>query len=336
MKRNLDPRIVVVTRKTPLDLLTARHGTKGQAAFFLRSRQQSIAQFEEGHLRQRDGVTEAIARIPSDRRRVRVDRDELDRFVFEPDDVVVAVGQDGLVANVAKYLDGQVVIGVNPDRARYDGVLCTVAPEETWRAVEDVLTPSGRYRREARPMVEVHREDGQRLVALNEVFIGHRTHQSAVYQLSVGDTRERQSSSGILVATGTGASGWARSVARQRGVEALLPGPLDARLVWMVREPFPSVSTGVGLDFGSVEGDAALVVTSEMGESGTIFGDGIESDRIEFTSGQVARVFLSQRRLELVVSPLPARDLGRRGTGTHATGKDHHIDLRARSGHSRS
>ncbi len=41
-------------------------------------------------------------------------RPELNRFLFEPEDVVIAVGQDGLVANVAKYLSGQMVVGVNP------------------------------------------------------------------------------------------------------------------------------------------------------------------------------------------------------------------------------
>ena len=41
-------------------------------------------------------------------------RGDLDRFLFEPDDLVVIVGQDGLVANVSKYLDGQPVVGINP------------------------------------------------------------------------------------------------------------------------------------------------------------------------------------------------------------------------------
>ena len=36
---------------------------------------------------------------------------------------MVAVGQDGLVANVAKYLDGQPVIGVDPEPGRNPGVL---------------------------------------------------------------------------------------------------------------------------------------------------------------------------------------------------------------------
>ena len=33
------------------------------------------------------------------------------------EDIVVVVGQDGLVANTLKYLQGQPVIAVNPDRS---------------------------------------------------------------------------------------------------------------------------------------------------------------------------------------------------------------------------
>ena len=56
-----------------------------------------------------------------------VDRGFLTNYVFGARDVVVALGQDGLVANVLKYLDGQPVIGVNPDPARWDGVLLPFA-----------------------------------------------------------------------------------------------------------------------------------------------------------------------------------------------------------------
>ena len=52
-----------------------------------------------------------------------VDRAFVPNFIFGPRDTVVALGQDGLVANVLKYLDGQLLIGVNPDAARWEGVL---------------------------------------------------------------------------------------------------------------------------------------------------------------------------------------------------------------------
>lgn len=52
-----------------------------------------------------------------------IDRSLLPNFLFGDDDIVVAIGQDGLVANTLKYLTEQVLIGVNPDPHRWDGIL---------------------------------------------------------------------------------------------------------------------------------------------------------------------------------------------------------------------
>lgn len=299
------PRLVLVTRKTPLELLLERHGTLAQARFYLQSRGQDIAWAEETYERFQVGFARAYRAIPADRRRTRVDRDELDRFLFAADDVVVVIGQDGLVPNVAKYLDGQLVIGLNPDPARYDGVLCPHPPGNLRGPLDWLERPSSMgYRVERRVMALAEREDGQRLLALNEVFVGHRTHQSARYRLRASGREERQSSSGLICSTGTGATGWALSIARQRRLEPLLPRPEEPRLAWFVREPFPSVATGTDLDHGVLEPGDELEVASEMGADGVIFADGIEADRLEFLEGESVRLRLAERTLNLVV---PAR-----------------------------
>jgi hypothetical protein len=43
-----------------------------------------------------------------------IDRSFLPNFIFGPSDIVVALGQDGLVANTMKYLDRHPLIGLNP------------------------------------------------------------------------------------------------------------------------------------------------------------------------------------------------------------------------------
>jgi hypothetical protein len=237
--------------------------------------------------------------IPVRWRRTRVDRSDLSRFVFEPEDVVVAVGPDGLVANAAKYLSGQRVVGVNPDPGRYDGILVPHAP----KAARELIAASvaGRAVTEDRTMVEAALDDGQRLLALNEVFVGHTTHQSARYRIRCGEASERQSSSGVIVATGTGATGWAHSIHLQRHLALSLPAAVDRRLAFFVREPFPSVATGTSVEDGLLAEGDALEITSEMNDGGTLFGDGIEDDRIAFTWGMRARIAIARERLRLVV-----------------------------------
>jgi hypothetical protein len=297
------PRAVVVTRPTTLEALLARHGTAQQARFFLAGRglpPREIDDIEARHARHHQALGAVAAGIPLRWRRSRVDRGDLDRFLFGPEDVVIVVGQDGLVANVAKYLSGQPVLGINPDRGANDGVLARHDAD----AAGDLLSAlgAGRAKVEARTMVEARLDDGLRLLALNEIFVGHRTHQSARYRVGWAGTDERQSSSGIVVSTGTGATGWARSIARQTAKAPPLPGPTERRLVFFVREPFPSRTTGTRVQRGALgEGDT-LSLRSEMNEQGTVFGDGIEDDRLDFAWGMRLDIRVSPLRLNLVVA----------------------------------
>jgi hypothetical protein len=212
--------------------------------------------------------------------------------VFGPEDVVIAIGQDGLVANVAKYLDGQPVIGINPEPARNPGVLVPHPPD----AVADLLHTRNV---EERTMVVAGTDDGQRLLALNEVYVGHRTHQSARYRLASPEgLEERQSSSGLLVGTGTGSTGWCRSAWQERRSRLALPGPLDPALCWFVREAWPSPATGTSYTEGVLTAQDHLTVTAEADL--VVFGDGIEADALTITWGQRLDITVAETRLRLV------------------------------------
>lgn len=295
--RGIPPRAVVVTRPSDLALLLLRHGTREQARFFLETRGQRLADLEATDTVLREAERQVLAAIPTEWRRARVSRPDLDRFLFEPEDVVVAVGQDGLVANVAKYLRGQPVIGVNPSPGLYEGALVRHAPAQVGRLLIAAATGATC---EQRTMVRASLPDGQQLVALNELFIGHRSHQSARYTLCYKKSRERQSSSGLLVCTGTGATGWARSVALRRESCPPLPEPCSRELVFLVREPWKSVSTGTTLVHARCSPEDTLSLTSEMNEGGVIFGDGIEDDRLELLWGQTVSIGVAPMALRLV------------------------------------
>ncbi len=293
------PRVVVVSRASDYEELLRRHGTRAQAGFFLKTRGQTLEAIDARHACQEQALSQVLSAIPASVRRSRIDRRDLSRFVFDPDDVLVAVGQDGLVANLAKYLNGQRVIGINPDPASYDGVLVRHRAPDARELLS--TTQWLALKVEERTMVQVLLDDGQRLLALNELFLGHRSHQSARYRICVRGQEERHSSSGAIVATGTGAKGWARSIARERREPITLPAPCDRSLAVFVREAFPSVRTDTSFTQGSIGEGEILELTSEMNESGVIFGDGIEEDRIEFSWGMRARVSIARERLALVV-----------------------------------
>lgn len=299
MSATLAPRVVVVSRRSELEELLGRHGTRAAAAYFLKERGREIAEVEERHEAQEAALDTVSAALPADWRRGQVHRDDLSRFLFAPEDIVVTVGQDGLVANVAKYLDGQPVLGVNPEPDRNPGVLARFAAGQVGGLLPEVL--AGRAVSESRAMVVATLDDGQQLAGLNEVYIGHQTHQSSRYVLTTAKGRqERQSSSGVLVGTGTGATGWCASVALGRNLTSTLPGPEAGELCWFVREAWPSPATGAKLTAGRVGAGQRLTVTSES-ERLVVFADGVESDHLVLTWGQRVTVAPGSRRLRLVV-----------------------------------
>ena len=163
-------------------------------------------------------------------------------------------------------------------------------------------------------MAEAALSDGQRLLAFNDLFVGVRSHVSARYRIAHEHRAEDQSSCGILIATGAGSTGWLRSV--YAGAAGVMQGvgenaappsdggrfPWDAeRLVYVVREPWPSKTTGASMVHGVITKDQPLIVTSQMAENGVIFSDGIESDYLAFTAGLAVTIGLAQKKAHLVM-----------------------------------
>jgi len=296
----LTTRVVVVHRRSELDELTERHSTRGQAEFFLKQRGRSLASVEVADAEATAALQAIGSGIPVDWRRAEVEREDLPQFLFGPEDVVAVVGRDGLVANVAKYVAQQPVVGFNPFPHLNAGVLTPFDPASAPSLLAAVV--AGRAPIEERTMVAARTDDGQELVALNDVYLGDSGHQSARYEIRVpGGAVEVQSSSGIIVGTGTGSTGWMRSLAHDRGRGDVLPAATMPSLAWFVREAWPSPFTSAELTSGGFSAPESLAVTVQS-ESLVLFGDGIETDRVVVSHGQRIELGVAERRLRLVTA----------------------------------
>ncbi|MBU2983316.1 NAD(+)/NADH kinase [Lentibacter algarum] len=294
----LAPRIVFVTRHSEYQALLLAHGTRGQAEFFLKSRDQKLSDVESTHTALQNAIRQAKAGVPDDWSVAEVERNDLDRFLFGNNDIIIAVGQDGLVANLAKYLSGQPVIGVLPSATGSEGVLTSTAPAEV-PALLDAITGNN-AQIQPRTMVEANLSSGESLVALNELFIGHRSHQSAKYILQVDGKQEFQSSSGVIITTGTGATGWAKSIMTATSHFIDLK-PTDTKAAYFAREPWPSKASGCTLKAGQIGKGKSITITSRINEGGVIFADGMEQDFLKFDWGRRASITVSHKVLNLVV-----------------------------------
>ncbi len=294
---SLSPRVVILTRQSEYDSLLAEHGTRGQVDFFLKTRGQTVADIESAHVKQIAAVETAKRMVPAEWSMAQLSRSDLDRFLFGPNDIVVAIGQDGLVANLAKYLNGQPVIGLSADPARTEGVLTASALPQLGDLFDSVVKNDANLK--ALTMVEASLDDGQKMIALNELFIGHRSHQSARYDLHAESKTEYQSSSGLIVSTGTGLTGWARSImtTTNKFFDFTRTDPTAA---YFAREPWPSNISGNSLRYGQIGAGSNLSMTSRMNDGGVIFADGIEQDYLRFEWGMTAKVSISAKTLNLV------------------------------------
>jgi NAD kinase len=306
-------KIVVITKKTALEELIERFNTLDQARFYIEHMGASFAEYQAAH----DAYMQAMAvlthALPRSPRHQFVDRTFLPTFLFGPADLVVTLGPDGLVANTAKYLTGQSLLALNPDPERIDGILLPYHVGQACEALQSAI----RAKISCTPvtMAKATLNDGQVLYAINDLFIGARTHVSARYRISIGDQAEDHSSSGIIVSTGAGSTGWYRSIitgaaaimADFTGNNRLLELNEDYRFNWdaeylffNVREPFISRTTSAGLVCGCIEAGHELTVISQMPQNGVIFSDGIEADHLPFNSGAIARIGLAEKRVQLI------------------------------------
>ena len=332
MNRLTDSKIVLVTRPTRLAELVIRFNTVSQARFYIEHEGADFTDYLREDETCHRALHETQAALAQVGRVQTVDRSFLPNFVFAPDDTVVTLGQDGLVANTLKYLNGQPVVGVNPDPERWDGRLLPFRVSDLSKLMPEVVLRKRPTK--SVTMAKAALNNGQTMYGVNDLFIGPKTHSSARYLIRSGEASETQSSSGVIVSTGMGSTGWLKSLLTGAATITQSAGSILARqttedlfagasqkandrakvrlnvktefawdanyLFYTVREPFPTKTTGVSLVFGRVNAESPLILESRMAENGVIFSDGIEKDFLEFNSGTLAVIGIAERKGLLV------------------------------------
>ena len=308
-------KIVIVTRKTRLEELIGRFNTRAQAKFCIEHAGGDFAEYEREDAVYQQALQKVRQALELGLKVQILPRDLVPTYLFAPSDLVVTLGQDGLVANTAKYIDQQPLLAINPDPERFDGVLLPFLPAQARAAATAVLR--GSFRAREGTLAEVRLDDGQRLLAFNDLFVGAASHVSARYRIGWRGQSEPHSSSGVVISTGAGSTGWLSSIFNMAsGVLALTTGTAagpaalarprlgweDPRLLFVVREPFVSRHSRAGIIAGIVDPKEELRLESAMPLGGVIFSDGVEADYLSFNSGAVAHIRAAPQRARLVVA----------------------------------
>ena len=300
---------IIVKNKTRLEALIERFNTKAQAEFYIQKQGGDFQDYVAEHEVFQAALTSLQTQLSKVVKHKIVERAFVPSYIFSPNNLIVVIGQDGLVANTAKYANDIPIVAVNPDKKRYDGILLPFDIANFIGGVEKVI--AGSYTAKTIRFAEAHLNDGQRLVAFNDLFIGASSHVSARYKISFNKATEEHSSSGLIVATSAGSTGWLSSifnmaygVARmfEKDLKPKRPKYRDDELLFAVREPFQSVKTQIGVVAGVIRRNDRLVIESLMPKGGVIFSDGVESDFLHFNSGSIATIGIAKETAKIVLN----------------------------------
>ncbi|MBU2929278.1 NAD(+)/NADH kinase [Winogradskyella psychrotolerans] len=301
--------VIIIRDKTRLEQLIERFNSKAQAKFYIESSGRDFAFFESEHHTFYESLSKIKTSITDGLKYKVINRSFLPTYMFTAKDIVLVIGQDGLVANTAKYVNGLPIIGINPDPKRYDGILLKHAPNDLKNLLKKML--KGTYDSKQVTMAKATLNDGQELLAFNDFYIGADSHVSSRYSIEYKGIKEQQSSSGIIVSTGAGSTGWLSSIFNMTNNiseyfhnESRCSNKLEwnaNQLVFVVREPFLSKQSQTNIGYGIITENTTLKIESNMPTKGIIFSDGIESDFLNFNSGSVVDIGLADEKANLVV-----------------------------------
>lgn len=301
---------IIVKNKTRLETLIERFNTKEQAKFYIERSGGNFVDYEIEHKNFHHSLSLVQRQLSKIVKNKIIERNFLPSFLFNENQVIIVIGQDGLVANTAKYVNEIPIIAVNPDIERYDGILLPFNPHNFILAVEKVI--NNNFKAKTATLAEATLNDGQRLLAFNDLFIGASSHVSARYKISYNNITEEHSSSGIIVSTQAGSTGWLSSVFNMTfGMHKFIEKDnskkkvaklKDDQLMFAVREPFQSKKTQADLNAGILTLQTKLVLESYMPTNGVIFSDGIETDFLNFNSGAIATIGTAKEKAKLVIN----------------------------------
>ncbi|WP_394749972.1 NAD(+)/NADH kinase [Spongiimicrobium salis] len=303
-------KVIIIRDKTRLERLIERFNSKAQAKFYLERSGEDFEFYEKEHNTFYHSLGQVEKAISGLFKYKILFRSFLATYMFAEGDLIVVLGQDGLVANTAKYVNGLPIVALNPDEERYDGILLPYNPRTFLSAIKSWV--NGSYESKKITMAKAQLNDGQELLAFNDFYIGAASHVSSRYHLEFKGERENQSSSGIIVSTGAGSTGWISSVfnmtnnvnqyfySQKKEFSTGLNWE-DDKLLFVVREPFLSKMSQIDLGYGIIQRGRKLKIESKMPAKGVIFSDGIEADFLNFNSGSIVEIGIAKEKANLIV-----------------------------------
>ena len=300
-------RVYIACKKTTLEFLQERYGQDypRQVGLFDLDIDEVESEHEE-HYRTLDSLVDAL-------REAGIEPRVLARRIyltgsFDGSDLVVSFGGDGEMLDVSRYITGsEPVLGIR-STSRSRGYLL-LSPALGFRDMAARLV-GGDFRVESWTRIKGVLENGFHRIedhALNEVYAGDRfSVGTSRYTLRIDDREERHRSSGVLVVTGTGSTGWYANIVKNDGGGFGYGRPFprtSVQLRYLVRDPIRIDE--LELTHGAIEPGMDFSIKSTMNSDGVLSFDcskiSYENPRAyPFNRGSVVTLGISNRPLQVI------------------------------------
>jgi hypothetical protein len=240
----------------------------------------------KSHEQQKDALREFKRLFPD---ATYVARGQITRKLVDKALLVVSLGGDNHFQYVSHFVEKTLMIGVNLDPSRSEGMLNSLPAsqaEDLRRKLED----KGLKNFESWTRIQIAL-DGVKLahLAVSEVYMGEslRSNMSR-HVLFKGRRREEQKCSGIVFSTGSGSTGWYDSAARYLFPKGAAFSKRVTEIRFVLTEPYSGKLARSKMKHGVIRPTEKIKVLSLNDSSGVLMIDA--QKEYKFSEGSVAVV----------------------------------------------
>ncbi len=205
--------------------------------------------------------------------------------------LIISVGGDGTLLRASHFIDDEIILGVNSDIKKSEGILCYASRHDLKGKIDKILDNKFSVKNLTRANV-FFVNTKKSYTGLNEIYVGSlKSYHIARYVLNYSGIEEEQKSSGIIISTGTGSTAWYGSTRKERfNLE-------DKELRFVVREPYFGRLSKFRIIDGKIGENKKIHIKSKM-TGGIVAVDSMTE--IPFNYGEEIEISISKKPLRLI------------------------------------
>ncbi len=228
-----------------------------------------------------------------------IQKDNLTKENIKKVDITIALGGDNHFQYVSHFIENELILGVNSDFLSSEGVLLSGTTNNLELISNRCNNDDYIIEKWTRINVIINKKQVTR--ATCDIFVGeaerHLTSRNIIFYN--GLTRQ-QKSSGILITTGSGSTGWYNSASRFIDEEPIFD-PKSKYAKFIVTEPYKGSLTDYSLIKGKIDNDKILKINSLNSNNGRVIADSLEI--FNFNRGNFLEVEISDTPLNVLTFP---------------------------------